>query len=126
MSYRIGQEKLKRIFLKLVELQDEGMTVPASRRRVCQLFEITEYRLRQIEEEGINKQWPPLSENQTIQERAQWARQQRSQEPMPPEETEDEEEARRIKKYKGESGAAVAPPTTNAGRLRYPRSFPQE
>ena len=38
------------------------MTVADSVKHVCQLFQITEHQLRQIQEEGINKEWPPLDE----------------------------------------------------------------
>ncbi len=50
----------KEIFLALVEAQDDAMTVSESRKTVTQQFGITEKQLRQIEEEGIDKEWPPL------------------------------------------------------------------
>ena len=38
------------------------MTVPQSREHVSKQFEITDAQLRQIEEEGLEKEWPPLNE----------------------------------------------------------------
>jgi DNA-directed RNA polymerase sigma subunit (sigma70/sigma32) len=38
------------------------MTVAQSLQHVAKQFEITDAQLRQIEEEGIDKEWPPLNE----------------------------------------------------------------
>jgi hypothetical protein len=38
------------------------MTVPQSVQHVIKQYEITEAQLKQIEEEGIDKEWPPLNE----------------------------------------------------------------
>jgi len=47
--------------------QDLGMmSVPESRAAVCKEFEITDEVLRQIEEEGLEAEWPPL--NEAVQE----------------------------------------------------------
>jgi hypothetical protein len=48
------------IFQALVEAQDQEMTVPQSRRTVAERFNITENQVRQIENEGLDRQWPPL------------------------------------------------------------------
>ena len=49
--------------LALVAAQDTGlMTVGQSKEHVAQEFDITEAQLRQIEEEGLEKEWPPLDE----------------------------------------------------------------
>jgi hypothetical protein len=36
--------------------------VPKSRHLVTERFDITEKQLREIEDEGIDNEWPPLSE----------------------------------------------------------------
>jgi hypothetical protein len=59
---RLTVQQRKEIFRTLVATQDTGMTVPQSMQHVCQQFEITEAQLRQIQEEGIEKEWPPLDE----------------------------------------------------------------
>ena len=57
----VGQKQ--EIFHALVATQDLGiMTVPQSIQHVAKQFEITEAQLRQVEEEGIDKEWPPLNE----------------------------------------------------------------
>jgi hypothetical protein len=53
----------KEIFRSLVTTQDLGlMTVTDSMRHVTQQYQITEAQLRQIQDEGIEKEWPPLDE----------------------------------------------------------------
>lgn len=60
---RLTVQQRKEIFHALVEAQDAGvLTVPQSRRQVTQQFDITDAQLRQIEEEGLEKEWPPLDE----------------------------------------------------------------
>ena len=47
--------------------QDMGMMpVSQSRQQVMKQFEITDSQLRQIEDEGLDKEWPPL--NEAVQE----------------------------------------------------------
>jgi hypothetical protein len=48
------------IFLALVEAQDQEMSVPQSRRYISERYGITESQLRNIEHEGLERQWPPL------------------------------------------------------------------
>jgi len=48
------------IFLALVEAQDHEQSVAESRKLVARRFGISESQLRQIEQEGLNEQWPPL------------------------------------------------------------------
>ena len=56
-------QQRQEIFRALVNTQDLGlMTVPQSREHVSKEFEITDAQLRQIEEEGLDKEWPPLNE----------------------------------------------------------------
>ena len=56
----ISMEERKAIFLALVQSQDEGMSLVLSRRAIAKQFEINDRRLRQIEQEGIDGNWPPL------------------------------------------------------------------
>jgi hypothetical protein len=55
-------QQRREIFHDLVLTQDVVPNVPHSRQIVTKKFEITEAQLRQIEEEGLEKEWPPLSE----------------------------------------------------------------
>jgi hypothetical protein len=48
------------VFLALVEAQDSGMTVPRSRTAVAQRFGLSEQQVRQIEQDGLEGEWPPL------------------------------------------------------------------
>jgi hypothetical protein len=60
---RLTIQQRQEIFHALVATQDAGlMTVPQSVQHVIKHFEITEAQLKQIEEEGIDKEWPPLNE----------------------------------------------------------------
>jgi hypothetical protein len=64
---RLTLQQRRDIFRTLVNTQDLGMmSVPQSRQHVTKQFEITEVQLRQIEEEGLEKEWPPL--NEAVQE----------------------------------------------------------
>jgi hypothetical protein len=64
---RLTLQQRREIFHALVTTQDMGlMTVPQSRQHVTKQFDITEAQLRQIEEEGLEKEWPPL--NEAVQE----------------------------------------------------------
>jgi hypothetical protein len=59
---RLTLQQRREIFQDLVLTQDVVPNVPQSRQIVTKRFEITEAQLRQIEEEGLEKEWPPLSE----------------------------------------------------------------
>ncbi|MBI3412444.1 MAG: hypothetical protein HY040_29345 [Planctomycetes bacterium] len=54
-------EMRKQIFQALVETQDGGTSVRESRALIAQRFTVTEALVREIEREGINSVWPPLS-----------------------------------------------------------------
>jgi hypothetical protein len=56
----IPLEQRQVIFKALVEAQDSGQGVAASRTTVAQQFSVTEEQVKQIEREGSDKQWPPL------------------------------------------------------------------
>lgn len=53
-------ESRQTVFQALVDAQDEGLTVAASRAAVVQHFSLTEDQVKEIEKEGLAKQWPPL------------------------------------------------------------------
>ena len=59
---RLTVQQRKEIFRSLVTTQDAGSAVADSIRTVSQQFQITEAQLRQIQDEGIEKEWPPLDE----------------------------------------------------------------
>jgi DNA-directed RNA polymerase sigma subunit (sigma70/sigma32) len=60
---RLTENQRQEIFRVLVSTQDLGlMSVPESRQHVSKQFEITEDQVRQIEDEGLDKEWPPLNE----------------------------------------------------------------
>ena len=60
---RLTVQERKDIFHALVSAQDAGtVSVAESRQQVTRKFEITDLQLRQIEEEGLEKEWPPLDE----------------------------------------------------------------
>jgi hypothetical protein len=64
---RMTIQERREIFQALVQTQDTGMmTVPQSREYVCKHYDITDAQLRQIEDEGLEKEWPPL--NEAVQE----------------------------------------------------------
>jgi hypothetical protein len=50
----------KEIFLALVEAQDDGASVVASRKEIGWRFDLSEHQVRLIEEEGLSNDWPPL------------------------------------------------------------------
>jgi hypothetical protein len=64
-SRTLTTDQRKEIFLNLVETQDALNSVRKSYEMVTERFEITEAELRRIEEEGLDKEWPPLSEAAT-------------------------------------------------------------
>ena len=48
------------IFRAVVEAQDGGMTVDASRAEAVEKFGVTPDQVKAIEREGLDNQWPPL------------------------------------------------------------------
>jgi hypothetical protein len=60
---RLTTQQRQEIFHALVTTQDLGvMTVAQSVQHVIKHFDITAEQLRQIEDEGIDKEWPPLNQ----------------------------------------------------------------
>ncbi len=53
-------DQRRAIFFALIQAQDAGQSVAESRRTVATKYEVTEERVKEIEREGIDQQWPPL------------------------------------------------------------------
>ena len=62
MVRTLSEKRRKEVFLALVAAQDQELDVPRSRRVVAKRFGITEDQVRDIEEEGLDGQGPPLDE----------------------------------------------------------------
>lgn len=60
MSSKLHEVDRKEVFLAIVRMQDEGNSVDESRGRAALRFGIDDDQVREIEREGIAKQWPPL------------------------------------------------------------------
>lgn len=56
----LPESRRKEIFQALVEAQDRNVSVAQSRRLVARQFGVSEKDVRDIEEEGLDGQWPPL------------------------------------------------------------------
>jgi hypothetical protein len=54
------ESRRKEIFHALVDAQDQEMSVAASRKHVAERFGLSENQVRQIEQEGLDHEWPPL------------------------------------------------------------------
>ena len=56
----LTEDRRKEIFLALVDAQDQAVGVPESRKLVAERFGVSERQVREIEQEGLDHQWPPL------------------------------------------------------------------
>jgi hypothetical protein len=56
----IPVEQRQVIFRAIVEAQDAGMSVAASRKDAAERFSVSEEKIKEIEQEGLANQWPPL------------------------------------------------------------------
>jgi hypothetical protein len=56
----LPESRRKEIFQALVEAQDRQVSVAQSRRLVSRQFGVSESQVRDIEQEGLDGQWPPL------------------------------------------------------------------
>lgn len=60
---KLTLQQRREIFLALVRMQDENtMSVKETRQNIMKEFKISDVQLLQIEEEGTDKDWPPLNE----------------------------------------------------------------
>jgi hypothetical protein len=57
----LSEDRRKELFLALVDAQDHEMSVAESRKLMAQRFGVDESQVRQIEREGMELEWPPLS-----------------------------------------------------------------
>lgn len=56
----LSESRRKEIFLALVEAQDHAVGVIRSRRLIAEQFGLSEGHVKQIEQEGLDGEWPPL------------------------------------------------------------------
>jgi hypothetical protein len=56
-----SETRRKEIFLALVEAQDVGLPVGESRKVIAQRFDLTVRQVQGIEQEGLDREWPPLA-----------------------------------------------------------------
>jgi hypothetical protein len=56
----LPEDRRREIFLALVDAQDRELGVVQSRRLIAEKFGVSEGQVRQIEREGLDRQWPPL------------------------------------------------------------------
>ena len=59
---RLTPQQKMDIFQELVETQDSVKNVRKSYEVITEKFEINEDQLKPIEDEGLDKQWPPLAD----------------------------------------------------------------
>lgn len=59
---RLTTQQRQEIFHALVTTQDVVSNVRKSYEVVTEKFDISEAQLKQIEDEGLDNEWPPLSE----------------------------------------------------------------
>jgi hypothetical protein len=62
----LSEESRKEIFLALVQAQDQNMGVLQSRGYIRERFGLTDRQVRKIEDEGLDKQWPPLTSDEPL------------------------------------------------------------
>jgi hypothetical protein len=59
-EHDVPPEQRRAIFRALVEAQDRGLNVLASRVEVARRFSVTRKQIEAIEQEGLTHEWPPL------------------------------------------------------------------
>jgi hypothetical protein len=57
---RLPLERRRELFVALVAAQDEGLSVPVSRETIAQRFGVGVEMVRKVEDEGLEKNWPPF------------------------------------------------------------------
>jgi hypothetical protein len=62
MVQDFSESLAKEAFLRLVELQDEGIAVTPSRQLIAKRFGLTEEQVKQIEKAGLVGKWPPFTD----------------------------------------------------------------
>jgi hypothetical protein len=56
----LSEARRREIFQALVEAQDRAMTVRQSRKFIAERYGVSENEVKDIEREGLEKNWPPL------------------------------------------------------------------
>jgi hypothetical protein len=56
----VPEDRRREIFAALVDAQDRGLSVHASRQDVAATFGVTWNAVERIEVEGMDNEWPPL------------------------------------------------------------------
>jgi hypothetical protein len=56
----LSRPRRKELFLALVDAQDQGMSILQSRHVVARQFRVSNKQVRQVEQEGLDNEWPPL------------------------------------------------------------------
>jgi hypothetical protein len=63
MAKRLTVQQRREIFRALVTLQDQmPLNVRRTRELIMEQYQITSEQLKAIEDEGLEKEWPPLNE----------------------------------------------------------------
>jgi hypothetical protein len=57
---RPAEDRRREVFRALVEAQDQGAGVARSRTLIAERFGLSEKQVRDIEQEGLQAEWPPL------------------------------------------------------------------
>lgn len=68
MSKVLDEPTRREAFLGLVQMQDLGVAVIASREQIGAAFHIPVSLVQLIEREGLRKQWPPLNRDFSLAE----------------------------------------------------------
>jgi hypothetical protein len=58
----LSEDVRRAIFFALVELQDSGASVQASRSGIALRFDVLQHQVEAIEREGLDNNWPPLGD----------------------------------------------------------------
>jgi hypothetical protein len=56
----LPEPRRKEIFPAMVDAQDHGVPPDESRKVVAERFGVSEGQLREVEQEGLDNEWPPL------------------------------------------------------------------
>jgi hypothetical protein len=57
---RMNDNREKEIFRRIVQLQDEGVSVTESREQIANDLSMTVEQIKEIERKGLEEVWPPL------------------------------------------------------------------
>ena len=56
----LSEDRRREIFAALVPAQDRGLAVAQSRQEVATRYRVTTDQLAEIEQDGMENEWPPL------------------------------------------------------------------